>query len=61
MTTHLVTTQWAAKALGVHSSTISRLVDRGDLSPQHRGTGSRGAMLFDQAEVIRLATTRAAA
>ena len=60
MATQLVSTAWAAKALGVHSATIRRLVGSGDLNPSAKAPGRTGAYMFDQADVIRLATKRAA-
>jgi len=60
MPNDLVSTAWAAKALGVHSATVRRLVDSGDLQPTVKAPGRTGAYLFDQADVIRLATKRAA-
>jgi DNA-binding transcriptional MerR regulator len=59
--TELVTTAWAARALGVHPSTISRYVSEGRLQPATKGPGLRGAMFFHQADVIRLASQRKAA
>lgn len=59
--TDLVPTAWAARALGVHPSTVSRLVTEGKLTPATKAPGVRGAMFFHQADVIRLATARAAA
>lgn len=58
MHNELVTTDWAAKALGVHASTISRMVERGELTPAAKAPGRRGAFLFHQADVIRVAASR---
>jgi hypothetical protein len=57
----LVPTAWAARALGVHPSTVSRLVADGKLKAATKAPGVRGAMFFHQADVIRLATERSAA
>lgn len=57
----LVSTAWAAQALGVHSATIRRMVDRGELTPATKLPGLRGGYMFHQADIIRTATKRAAA
>ena len=56
----LVSTAWAAQALGVHTATVRRMVERGHLTPAAKSPGLRGAYLFHQADVIRVATKRAA-
>jgi excisionase family DNA binding protein len=56
-----VTTAYAAKALGVHTATIRRMVERGELTPALKAPGLRGAYLFDPADIIRLASQRAKA
>lgn len=48
------TTADIAKAMGVHVSTISRMVARGEITPMGRLTGLRGAFLFHSSEVNRL-------
>lgn len=57
----LVPTTWAAQALGVTPATISRMVARGELVPAAKTPGLRGGFMFHQADVIRVATKRAAA
>jgi len=61
MTNDPVTTAWAARALGVHTATVRRMVERGELTPIHKLDGPRGAYLFNQADIIRIAAKRAAA
>jgi excisionase family DNA binding protein len=48
----LITTLQAAELIGVHPATITRWVDSGKLRPVHKGTGLRGAFLFDKAAVV---------
>jgi predicted site-specific integrase-resolvase len=57
----LVSTAWAAQALGVHSATVRRMVKSGDLQPAAKSPGLRGGYLFHQADIIRIATKRGAA
>jgi excisionase family DNA binding protein len=61
MTNQPVTTAWAAKALGVHTATVRRMVERGELEPVGKLDGLRGAYLFNQADIIRIASKRRAA
>lgn len=51
--TDLIGTPEAARRLGKHRSTFSRLVTAGRITPVIRA-GNRGPMLFDPAEVDRL-------
>ena len=59
-TTHealeLVTTADAAKVLGVHVATISRMVAAGRLTPAVKVPGKRGAFLFRPEDVNALLT-----
>lgn len=58
-----ITAREAATILGYqHRSSISRLVDKGDLVPSRRldGPGESGAALFDRAEVVALRDRREA-
>jgi hypothetical protein len=57
----LVSTAWAAQALGVHSATVRRMVARNELIPAAKSPGLRGAYMFHQADIIRAATKRSAA
>jgi hypothetical protein len=57
----LVSTAWAAQAIGVHTATVRRMIERGELNPAAKTPGIRGAYLFHQADIIRVATKRAAA
>jgi predicted site-specific integrase-resolvase len=50
-----------AKALGVGTSTVHRLVESGELRPTVRFPGLRGAMLFRPSDVAKLARARAKA
>jgi len=43
----LLSTAEVAALLRVTPSTVSRMVDRGDIRYQHKSPGTRGAMLFD--------------
>lgn len=61
MSNELVSTAWAAQALGVSIATVPRLVRRGELVAATKAPGKRGAYLFHQAEVIRAASQRKAA
>lgn len=54
-----MTTAAAARRLGTSPRTVSRLVQRGHLTPAHQLPGPRGAFLFDVAEVERVAAERA--
>jgi excisionase family DNA binding protein len=60
-TTHealaLITTADAAKVLGVHVATISRMVAAGRLVPAVKVPGKRGAFLFHPEDVEALRTT----
>lgn len=47
-----------AKALGVGTSTVHRLVESGELRPTVRFPGLRGAMLFRPSDVAKLAKAR---
>ena len=50
----LVTTAEAAKTLGVHVATISRMVAAGRLTPAIKVPGKTGAYLFHRTDVERL-------
>lgn len=47
---NLLSTAQLARKLGVTVSTISRRVQRGELTPVIKGEGIRGAMWFDADE-----------
>lgn len=55
----LLSTAETAERLGVSVSTVTRLAESGRLPIAHRMPGRTGAMLFDQADVDRLATAEA--
>lgn len=57
----LTPTVEAARILDVHTATVHRLVERGDLVPAVKAPGIRGAMMFRPADVERLARARAKA
>ena len=59
MTASYYNTKDAAEALGCHQSTITRLVERGELVPTMKGPGATGAYFFLPADVERLAAKRA--
>ena len=56
----LVGSSDAAKILGVHPATVTRLVDSGDLTPAGRLGGDSGAFVFHRADVEKLAEKRKA-
>lgn len=56
-----ITTEAAAKILGVSSRTIHRLVAAGRLRPAIKLPGIRGAYLFDEDAVRTLDANKAAA
>ncbi len=45
----------ACSILGIHGSTLGRWVKAGRIAPVHQNPGANGAMLFDRADVERLA------
>lgn len=51
MLTDLLPTAEVASLLGVHVSTVPRLVRSGRLTPVTKLPGKRGAYLFDPAEI----------
>jgi excisionase family DNA binding protein len=53
-----VLTQEAARILGVSKATISRMVERGTLTPSRRVSGIRGAMWFRRADIETVAASR---
>jgi len=58
-TLSLMTSQQACVVLGIHQSTLSRLVAAGRLEPVMRvGTGLRAPMLFNPDHVAELARER---
>lgn len=59
--TLLIGTPEAARMLGKHRSTFSRLVKAGDIKPVMRLGGDNGPMLFDPADVARIIADRSAA
>jgi len=62
MPTPLISKKEAADLLGVHPSTVQRMIDRGELFPKSIWSGDRVvAYLFHRVEVQRLAERRAAA
>jgi DNA-binding transcriptional MerR regulator len=52
-----VRTADAAKQLGVHPSTLTRWVAAEKITPVLRGTGDKGEMFFDQADITRIRQT----
>ncbi|QTF71752.1 helix-turn-helix transcriptional regulator [Arthrobacter woluwensis] len=50
----LVSTREVAAALGVNTRQVARLVSRGELTPSVKAPGTRGAFLFDRAEIEKL-------
>ncbi|MCB4209177.1 helix-turn-helix domain-containing protein [Arthrobacter sp. UM1] len=57
----VLTTREAARLLGLTVSAVHQVVRRGELSPQLKSPGARGAFFFSRAEVQELAQVRAAA
>jgi excisionase family DNA binding protein len=55
-----MTTREAAKVLGVHHTTVTRMVQRGVMAAIRKLEGPTGDLLFDPAEVDRVATERRA-
>ena len=55
-----MTTWEAAEVLGVHVTTVTRMVQRGDMHAITKLRGRTGDYLFDPAEVERVATERRA-
>jgi len=53
-----MSTREAAERLGVARTTITRMIERGDLAPVLQGPGIRGAQFFDPADVEALAVAR---
>lgn len=51
----LISSAEACQRLHVDRSTLMRWVKSGRIEPVHRGTGVRGAMVFNAADVDRLA------
>lgn len=60
MPTTLLATVEVAERLGVERSVLSRWVQLGKIAVAHRLPGKTGAMLFDPAEVDRVAAELAA-
>jgi excisionase family DNA binding protein len=52
-TDHLIGSAEACTILGVDRSTLSRWVQLGKITPAMQLPGSKGAMLFDRADVER--------
>lgn len=50
----LMTTKEMAAAIGVSTRTVARMVEAGTLEPAAQAPGTRGAYLFDPAEVGKL-------
>lgn len=53
--TNLLTSAEVAERLYIDRSTLTRYVQAGRIVPKLRGTGVRGQMFFDPADVDRLA------
>jgi len=51
----LLSSAEVCERLGIDRSTLSRWVTAGRITPVHQGTGVRGPMLFDPADIDRLA------
>ena len=56
-TTHLVSSAVVARRLHTSRATVTRFVREGVLTPAIRTPGSRGAFLFDEAEIEEFAKT----
>ena len=56
----LLTTAETAELLGVTPSAVSRMVARDELTPQLKGPGRRGLMLFHRTDVSKLLEQRKA-
>lgn len=52
-----MTTPQVAQALGKTVRTVQRMVIRNEIRPSHKLPGPNGALLFDPAEVARVAAT----
>lgn len=57
-TPETITSAEAAQRLGVITTTVSKLVRRGALTPVKKLPGIRGAYLFDPSDVDALAAAR---
>lgn len=60
MPTNVLTTSEVADLLQVSPSAVSRMVSRGELSPNIKAPGVRGPMFFDADEVERVRADREA-
>ena len=56
----LIATREASALLGVTTRTVARWVEEGVLTPAAQAPGPRGAYLFDEEQIDRLAAERAA-
>lgn len=56
----LITTQEVCEILDLTPSGVSRLVDRGGLTPERKLAGRNGAFLFNRSDVEKLRDQRAA-
>jgi predicted site-specific integrase-resolvase len=52
--TDLLATVQVCERIGIDRSTLSRYVQLGRITPAHQLPGTRGAMLFDPADVDKL-------
>lgn len=48
----------AAARLNVSRPTLTRMAQDGRITPLHKGAGTRGAYVFDEAEVARVEEAR---
>lgn len=55
----LLTSAEACRLLGIHPSTLSRRVKRGELIPVKKHAGLRGPMLFAREDVERVSASAA--